>query len=110
MADASRSGTAAGAAISQAPAEVEQLAPSARSLASLDAVNFFLAAVQSGFGPYVASFLVEQNWTPQNIGFAATVAAAAGLLSQIPAGELLDRIRYKRLAMMLAAAMISGAA
>ena len=84
--------------------------PSNSSLAALDASNFFLAGVLSGFGPYVTSFLVEQNWTPQNIGFVLTLAAVAGLLSQAPAGELLDKIHSKLPAMMLAAAMVAGAA
>ncbi len=84
--------------------------PSASSLGALDAVNFFLAAAQSGFGPYVASFLVARNWTPQNIGFVLTAAAVAGLLSQMPAGAVLDTIRSKGLAMMLAAVIIAGAA
>ncbi len=47
--------------------------PSASSLA-LDAVAFFLAAALSGFGAYVASFLADQNWTAQNIGFVLTAA------------------------------------
>jgi len=91
-------------------ADVNRRTPSASSLVALDALNFFLAAALSGFGPYVASFLVGQSWTPQNIGFALTVATVAGLLSQIPSGELLDTIHSKRLAVMLAAAMIAGAA
>ncbi len=84
--------------------------PSASSLAALDAICFFLAAALSGFGPYVASFLTNQNWTPQNIGFVLTAAGVAGLISQAPAGELLDTIRSKRTAAMLAAAMVAGAA
>ena len=79
------------------------------SLAALDAINFFLAAAQSGFGPYVASFFVELSWTPQNIGFALTAATVAGLLAQMPSGELLDTIHSKRLAMTVAAAMILAA-
>jgi hypothetical protein len=37
--------------------------PSGTSLHGLDGVNLFLAGVLSGFGPYVAAFLAEQNWT-----------------------------------------------
>jgi len=39
--------------------------PSGASLRGLDAVNLFLAGALSGFGPYVAAFLAEQNWTQQ---------------------------------------------
>jgi len=65
-------------------------APSNTSLRSLDAVNLLLAAALSGFGPYVAVFLAQQKWTQQNIGFVLTAAGFAGLLTQLPAGELLD--------------------
>ncbi len=83
--------------------------PSASSLAALDAICFFLAAALSGFGAYVASFLADQNWTPQNIGFVLTAAGLAGLLSQAPAGELLDTAHSKRAAAVLAAALVAAA-
>jgi hypothetical protein len=44
----------------------------------------------SGFGPYNAVYLAEQQWGQQNIGFVLTAAGFAGLLSQLPAGGLLD--------------------
>jgi hypothetical protein len=40
--------------------------PSDASLRGLDGVNLLLAGVLSGFGPYVAAFLAEQNWTQQH--------------------------------------------
>jgi hypothetical protein len=64
--------------------------PSATSLRGLDEVNLFLAGALSGFGPYVAVFLAEQNWTQQGIGLVLTAAGFAGLLTQLPGGELLD--------------------
>jgi hypothetical protein len=64
--------------------------PSDISLRSLDAVNLLLAGALSGFGPYVAVFLAEQKWSQQNIGLVLTAAGFAGLLTQLPAGELLD--------------------
>ena len=77
------------------------------SLRSLDGVNLFLAGALSGFGPYVAAFLAEQNWTQQEIGFVLTAGGFAGLLSQLPGGELLDTIRSKRIAVALGAAMVA---
>ena len=71
--------------------------PSRAGLRGLDAVNLFLAGELSGFGPYVAVFLADQNWTQQNIGFVLTAAGFAGLLSQLPGGELLDTISSKRI-------------
>ena len=76
----------------------------------LDGVNLFLAGALSGFGPYVAVFLAEQNWTQQDIGFVLTAAGFAGLLSQLPGGELLDAIRSKRFAVALGATMVAAGA
>jgi MFS family permease len=84
--------------------------PAATSLRGLDAVNLFLAGASSAFGPYVAVFLADQNWTQQNIGFALTAAGFAGLLSQLPGGELLDAIQSKRIVVALGAIMAAAAA
>jgi MFS family permease len=84
--------------------------PSRSSLLGLDAVNLFLAGALSGFGPYVALFLAEQKWTQQNIGFVLTAGGLAGLLSQLPGGELLDAIRSKRLVVALGAMMVAASA
>jgi hypothetical protein len=58
-----------------------EASPSDTGLRSLDAVNLLLAAALSGFGPYVAVFLAEQDWTQPNIGFVLTAAGFAGLLA-----------------------------
>ena len=84
--------------------------PSGASLRGLDAVNLFLAGALSGFGPYVAAFLAEQKWTQQNIGFVLTAGGFAGLLSQLPGGELLDAIRSKRIVVALGASMVASGA
>jgi MFS family permease len=80
------------------------------SLRSLDAVNFLLAGTLSGFGPYVASYLAEQQWAQQSIGIVLTAAGFAGLLSQLPAGGLLDAIRSKRRVVALGATMVAVSA
>ncbi len=84
--------------------------PSSVSLRGLDEVNLLLAGALSGFGPYVAAFLAEQNWTQQNIGFVLTAGGFAGLLSQLPGGALLDGIRSKRTAVALGAGMVAAGA
>jgi predicted MFS family arabinose efflux permease len=81
-----------------------------RSLHGLDAVNLLLAASLAGFGPYVAAFLVQHDWTRQDIGFALTAAGLAGLLSQPLGGELLDLVRSKRILIAIGAAMVAAAA
>jgi MFS family permease len=61
-----------------------------------DGVNFFLAGMQSGFGPFVAVLLANEKWTQQNIGLVLSASSLAGLLSQPLGGELLDASRSKR--------------
>jgi MFS family permease len=84
--------------------------PSGASLRGLDGVNLLLAGVLSGFGPYVAAFLAERNWTQQSIGFVLTAGGFAGLLSQLPGGALLDAIRSKRIVVALGAGMVAAGA
>ena len=84
--------------------------PSGASLRGLDGVNLLLAGTLSGFGPYVAVFLADQNWTQQRIGLVLTAGGFAGLLSQLPGGALLDAIRSKRLAVALGAGMVAAGA
>jgi MFS family permease len=50
----------------------------------------------AGFGSYVAAYLANEKWTPENIGFVLTASSLAGLLSQVPGGALLDIVRSKR--------------
>jgi predicted MFS family arabinose efflux permease len=73
------------------------LAPSRTSLSGLDGINFFLAGMQAGFGLFLAVLLADEKWTQQNIGYVLSVGGLAGLLSQLPSGELLDASRSKRL-------------
>jgi MFS family permease len=98
------------AADSTEVADVTGPSPSGASLRGLDGVNLLLAGVLSGFGPYVAAFLAEQNWTQQSIGFVLTAGGLAGLLSQLPGGALLDAIRSKRTAIALGAGMVAAGA
>ena len=75
----------------------EPAAPSRQSLSALGWLNFFLAGMQTAFGPIVAAYLVIQEWTAKDIGFVLSIGSFAGLVSQVPGGELLDAVRAKRL-------------
>jgi hypothetical protein len=70
--------------MSSSYAATVDLSPSTTSLHGLDAVNFFLAGVLAGFGPYVAVYLADQKWTQDKIGFVLSASALAGLLGQVP--------------------------
>jgi MFS family permease len=69
-----------------------------RSLRALDWLNFFLANVQTGFGPFIASYLTTNKWTQGEIGVALSVGTATAMLSQVPAGALIDAMRNKKAA------------
>jgi predicted MFS family arabinose efflux permease len=66
------------------------------SLSGLDWLNFFLADVQTGVGPFLAIYLAGNKWNEQSVGVAMTVGGIAGILTQSPAGGLVDRLRAKR--------------
>jgi MFS family permease len=70
--------------------------PSRRTLRGLDWLNFFLADVQTGVGPFLAIYLAGYGWNEQRVGIALTVGGIAGILTQTPAGALVDRQRSKR--------------
>jgi predicted MFS family arabinose efflux permease len=68
----------------------------ARTLRGLDWLNFFLADVQTGVGPFLAIYLAGYKWNEESVGLALTVGGIAGILMQTPAGALVDRLRSKR--------------
>ena len=84
--------------------------PSNASLSGLDGVNFFLAGILAGFGPYLAAYLADQKWAQENIGFVLTASGVAGLLSQLPGGELLDTVRSKRAVVVAGVVMVAVSA
>jgi len=86
------------------------LAPPRTSLSGLDGINFFLARMQAGFGLFVAVLLADEKWTQQNIGYVLSVGGLAGLLSQLPGGELLDASRSKRLLVAFGAIVVAVSA
>jgi len=78
------------------PAATE-VAPNLRgTLRGLDWLNFFLADVQTGVGPFLAIYLAAYGWNEERVGIALTVGGIAGILTQTPAGALVDYIHAKR--------------
>jgi predicted MFS family arabinose efflux permease len=61
----------------------------------------------TGFGPFVASYLANEQWSQEQIGFVLTAGGVVGLLSQIPGGELLDSVPAKRLVVAAGIAMVA---
>lgn len=83
---------------------------SQRSLRGLDWFSFFVADIQTGWGPFVATYLTSVAWTQLDIGLILTIGTITGLALQLPAGALVDRVPAKRLLAALVVASISASA
>jgi predicted MFS family arabinose efflux permease len=84
--------------------------PSRESQRGLDWFIFFLADVQTGFGPFVAVYLTTQKWTQVEIGFVLSIGGIIGLIGQMPGGAIVDAARSERLVAGLAVATIGTSA
>jgi MFS family permease len=81
-----------------------------RSQLGLNGLNFFTAAVQAGFGPFIAVWLTRQGWSVTELGLALSIGTFAALLGQLPGGLLVDHIHAKRYAALGALLVMGGAA
>jgi MFS family permease len=68
---------------------------------------FFVADVQTGFGPFVSVYLTTQKWTQIDIGLILTVAGLVSLAGQIPGGMIVDAARSERLVAGIAVTTIA---
>ena len=75
------------------------------ALRALDWLNFLLADVQTGVGPFLAIYLAGYAWDEERVGLALSVGGIAGIVAQTPAGALVDFLRAKRA--LLAAAVVA---
>jgi MFS family permease len=83
--------------------------PSTTSVRALDALNIFLADVRDGMGPFLGTFLRENHhWDAGRVGIALAASQIGTVLAQTPAGALIDRIRWKRLAVAIAAGAVAA--
>src|SRR5215469_4764735 len=71
---------------------------SVRTRYGLNSLNFFIAAAQTGFGPFFSVYLTEMGWSQVDIGLALSIGTASVLVFQLPAGALVDAIHQKRIA------------
>lgn len=63
---------------------------------ALEALNFFMADVQAGIGPFLGVFLQAKGWGTGAIGSVMTLGGVAGMLATGPAGALVDATQRKR--------------
>lgn len=93
-------------ALAEAPSGSTDLGPSPQSQRGLDWFIFFLADLQTGFGPFVVVYLTTQKWTLTEIGLVLSIGGVVGLIGQMPGGAIIDAARSERLVAGLAVATI----
>ncbi len=81
--------------------------PSARSQKGFDWLNFFIADVETAFGPFVSVYLAQNGWAQGAIGTVLTINSAVALATETPAGALVDWIRRKRLVVAVCLGLIA---
>ena len=67
-----------------------------RSLRAVQWLNFFLADVQTGLGPFLAAYLASSGWNPGRVGYALTFGGLVSVAMQTPAGAVIDAVHRKR--------------
>ncbi|MFG5121427.1 MFS transporter [Methylorubrum sp. POS3] len=85
-------------------------APPSSAARGLDAFTFFIANLQTGFGPFLAVYFTQQKWTQSDIGLALTVGSLVSLLGQMPGGAFVDASRSKRFAAAFSAFWVGASA
>ncbi len=69
---------------------------SGRTIWALQSLNFFMADMQAGIGPFLGVFLLAHGWESGLIGTVMTIGGVAGMIMTAPAGALVDATTHKR--------------
>jgi len=77
-----------------------------RGIWPLQLLNFFMADIQAGAGPFLAVFLLAHGWSNGLIGSVMTIGGIAGVLMTAPAGALIDDTKWKRLFVIVPCACV----
>ncbi len=67
-----------------------------RTIWALQSLNFFMADMQAGIGPFLGVFLLAHGWQSGPIGTVMTLGGVAGMIMTAPAGALIDATSRKR--------------
>ncbi|HEY1932235.1 MAG TPA: MFS transporter, partial [Acetobacteraceae bacterium] len=79
-----------------------------RPRTGLAAINFFLADVAGGLGPFLATWLAgAAHWSPERVGIVLTVIGLAGIAFAGPAGALVDALGCPRLLLALGTLIVA---
>ena len=66
------------------------------TLGSLNWLNFAIAGMQAGFGPFVSVRLTASGWDAGTIGLVLSAGAIGSVVAQVPSGMLIDRFGARR--------------
>lgn len=80
------------------------------SLRAVEWLNFFLADVQTGLGPFLAAYLAASGWNPGRVGYALTFGGLVTVAMQTPAGALVDAVHSKRALLAISLGVLVGGA
>jgi MFS family permease len=79
-----------------------------RSLRALDWLNFFMADVNTGIGPFLAIYLTAtRHWNPASVGVVVSAQSIASVLAQGPAGWIVDWSQHKNWLVVGGAAVVA---
>jgi predicted MFS family arabinose efflux permease len=84
--------------------------PSRASGYGLDWFVFFVANVQTGFGPFISVYLTSAAWTQVDIGIVLSIGSLVALAGQMPGGALVDAVRSERFVAGIAVVLIGASA
>ena len=84
--------------------------PSVQSQRGLDWLNFFIADVETGFGPFIAVYLAVNGWQQGQIGLVLTTGSICSIASQLPGGAIVDGARSKRAVVAVALLLVAAGA
>ena len=65
---------------------------SRRDRVALYAVNFLMADMEAGMGPFLSVLQQSRGWSTGTIGAIITLGAVVGMLAVTPAGSMVDAI------------------
>ena len=83
-------------------------APNQASLRGLDWLNFFMADVTTGIGPFLAIYLTAtRHWNPASVGVVISAQSIATVLAQGPAGWLVDWSQNKKWLVICGALLVA---
>lgn len=92
--------------------EKTETMPSKRTIRGLNGLLFCISDVRHGVGPLLSIYLhSDLQWNPTKVGFALASIDFSAIISQLPAGLLVDASRSKRALIVISClCIISGCA